>query len=33
MKLAATTGDFSHYFSDRADQIRALHKAGFRCIT
>ena len=32
MKLATTTGDFGHVYSDNADRIRALHRAGFRHI-
>ncbi|MCR5264926.1 MAG: sugar phosphate isomerase/epimerase [Clostridiales bacterium] len=32
MKLATTTGDFRKVYPDRAEQIRALHRAGFRHI-
>lgn len=32
MKIATTTGDFSHYFPNDIDRIRALNKAGFQYV-
>lgn len=32
MKLATTTGDFSHYFDDHCDKIRAVADAGFKYV-
>ena len=32
MKLATTTGDFTHYLDDHCDRVRAVAEAGFKYV-